>query len=299
MRKKVYSASITPLMMDGTLDTEGLNKIFERNIRHGIDGIFILGTMGECNQFSESFRDRMIAESVAAVGESTELLVGITAASTTRALENMERASAYAFDSYVFMLPPSVVVVDPVQTICTVLDRADRPVYYYHGPASNGINLSLAQFETILSHPNLKGIKNSAGDMYLRRELILLKKEKELAPLLLEGHEWAADEALIAGYDGMLCGMGALGSNIMTGIARAVDVDDIKEAVRLQNIFIQLFHGVYGSNLETIWVGQKYALKCLGLCTSELTFVQEMKTLTEKRKREIEACVEAFREELD
>jgi 4-hydroxy-tetrahydrodipicolinate synthase len=299
MRKKVYSASITPLTADGGLDVEGLNRIFDRNIRHGIDGIFILGSMGEGTRFSDAFRATLIAESVKALAGRTELLVGITAAGTAQALDNLKRAAAHSFDSYVFMLPPAAEVKDPVQDVCAVLDAADRPVYYYHCPPNNKINLSLAQFESILSHPNLKGIKNSASNMWLRRELILLKQEKGLTPVLLEGQEWAADEALIVGYDGLLCGMGALGSKLMVGIARAVDAGDVAEAVRLQNRFIRLFHGVYGQNLETVWVGQKYALKCLGLCASELTLAQEMATLTETRKREIEACLAEFRIELD
>ena len=299
MRKKVYSASITPLTADGSLDIRGLNKIFDRNIRHGIDGIFILGSMGEWNQFTDAFRDQLVAESVKAVAGRTELLVGITATSTAHALENMKRASAVAVDSYVFMLPKAEEVADPVRDVCAVLDAADRPVYYYHCPPNNGINLSLAQFNEILSHPNLKGIKNSASNMWLRRELILMKQDKGFKAVLLEGQEWAADEALLVGYDGMLCGMGALGSKFMVGIAQAVDAGDAAEATRLQNRFIRLFHGVYGPNLETVWVGQKYALKCLGLCASELTLTQGMDTLTETRKREIEACVEEFREELD
>ncbi len=298
MRKRVYSASITPLMTDGGLDIEGLTRIFDRNIRHGIDGIFILGSMGEWSYFSDEFRDRLVAESVRAVAGRAELLVGVTAASTAQALENMKRASAQAFDSYVFMLPPSG-VTDPVRDVCAVLDAADRPVYYYHCPPNNKVNLSLAQFETILSHPNLKGVKNSASNMWLRRELILMKQEKGLKPALLEGQEWATDEALLVGYDGMLCGMGALGSKCMVGIARAVDAGNVAEAVRLQNRFICLFHGVYGPNLETVWVGQKYALKCLGLCVSELTLAQEMATLTETRKREIEACLAEFQDELE
>lgn len=299
MRKKVYSASVTPLTADGDLDIGGLKNIFDRNIRHGIDGIFILGSMGEWQQFSDEFRERMIAESVRAVAGRAELLVGIAAASTARALENLRHASAHTFDSYVFMLPPASGVSDPVRTIRSVLDTADRPVYYYHCPPNNGINLSLAQFEAVMTHPNLKGIKNSASNMWLRRELILMKQDKGLKCALLEGQEWAVDEALLAGYDGMLCGMGALGSKIMVGIARAVDAGDVAEAVRLQNRFIRLFHGVYGPNLETVWVGQKYALKWLGLCASEWTLAQEMETLTESRKREIESCVETFRKELD
>lgn len=298
MRKKVYSASITPLTVEGGLDVEGLNKIFDRNIRHGIDGIFILGSMGEWQSFDSAFRDQLVAESVRATDGRAELLVGITDVSTEAALANLRRASEYAFDSYVFMLPKTG-VDDPVRDVFKVLDAADRPVYYYHCPPNNGINLSLAQFATILSHPNLKGIKNSASNMWLRRELLLLKVERGFSAALLEGQEWAVDEALLIGCDGMLCGMGALGTTFMVGIARAVDAGNVAEAVRLQNRFIKLFHGVYGTDLSTVWVGQKYALKCLGLCASELTRAQDMKALTETRKREIEACIEAFREELD
>jgi 4-hydroxy-tetrahydrodipicolinate synthase len=298
MRKKVYSASITPLTAEGGLDVEGLNKIFDRNVRHGVDGVFILGSMGEWQSFDSAFRDQLVAESARALDGRAELLVGITDVSTEAALANLRRASEHAFDSYVFMLPRAG-ADDPVRDVCRVLDAADRPVYYYHCPPNNGIDLSLAQFEAILSHPNLKGIKNSASNMWLRRELLLLKAERGFSAVLLEGQEWAVDEALLVGCDGMLCGMGALGSMFMVGIARAVDAGNVAEAVRLQNRFIKLFHGVYGMDLSTVWVGQKYALKCLGLCASELTRAQDMQALTETRKREIETCLEAFREELD
>ncbi|MDX9867966.1 MAG: dihydrodipicolinate synthase family protein [Kiritimatiellia bacterium] len=298
MRKRVYSASITPLLPDGGLDVEGLGRIFERNIRHGLDGIFILGSMGEWQCFDSAFRDRLVAESVRAAAGRAELLVGITDVTTEAALGNVRRIAGQAFDSYVFMLPKAE-AGDPVRDVCRVLDAADRPVYYYHCPPNNGIHLSLAQFEAILSHPNLKGIKNSASNMWLRRELILMRREKGFTPILLEGQEWAADEALLVGYDGMLCGMGALGSKLMVGIARAADAGNTAEAVRLQNRFIGLFHGVYGKDLSTVWVGQKYALKCMGLCASEKTLAQGMDALTETRKQEIEACLEEFREELD
>ena len=37
----MISASITPLLENGALDTEGFKKLLDRNIRHGLDGIFI------------------------------------------------------------------------------------------------------------------------------------------------------------------------------------------------------------------------------------------------------------------
>ncbi|MFA6930857.1 MAG: dihydrodipicolinate synthase family protein [Lentisphaeria bacterium] len=296
---KVFSATITPLLSDGRLDREGLARIYTRNLRHGVSGFFILGSMGEWGSFSDSFKEELVAESSRLVANQSELLVGINATSLPLSLDNMRRYQKYAFDSYVFMLPGATSALDPVKSILQVLDSADRPVYYYHCPPNNNKNLSLDQFAAIMAHPRLKGIKNSASNMWLRRELLLLKKERGFSTLLCEGQEWAVDEALFAGCDGMVCGMGALGSKFMVGIARAVEAGNYAEAVHLQNRFIELFHGVYGIDLSTVWNGQKYALCKLGLISSPLTLAQDMSVLTESRKAQIDDCVERMKEELD
>ena len=299
MNKKVYSATITPLLADGSLDKKGLKNIFERNIRHGLDGVFLLGSMGEWGSFDNAFKKEYIKECVDSVGQQLELLVGINATSLGLSLQNMAAYAAYDFDSYVFMLPGRTSSLDPVKSILRVLDASDRTVYYYHCPPNNNINLSLDDFAKIMAHPRLKGIKNSASNMWLRRELICLKQERAFSTLLLEGQEWATDEAMIVGYDGMLCGMGALASKVMVGIAHAVDAGQITEAVRLQNIFIAIFHGVYGIDLSTVWSGQKYALQKLALIDNPLTLAQEMSTLTPAAKQRIENCLQQYQMELD
>ena len=297
--KKTISATVTPLMPDGALDKAGLKKIYERNIRHGLDGIFILGSMGEWGSFSDAFKDEFVAESAELTAGKIDLLVGINATSLPLSLENMKRYSQYKFDSYVFMLPARTSSLNPVKSVLTVLDKADRPVYFYYCPPNNNINFSLDDFAAVMAHPNLKGIKNSSSNMWLRRELLLMKRDKGFKTLLMEGQEWAVDEALIAGMDGMVCGMGALCSKTMVGIARAVDREDYKEAVRLQNTFIEIFHGVYGIDLANVWNGQKYALMKMGLCESAYTIAQEMSTLTPEAMARVEKCIEQFKAELD
>ena len=298
--KKVYSASVTPLLADGSLDTTGLSNILQRNIRHGLNGVFILGSMGEWGSFSDDVKENLVRESAAILaGSGTELLVGINATSLALSLRNLNRYRRYAFDSYVFMLPGRTSALDPVKSILAVLDAADRPVFYYHCPPNNGVDLNLDQFDAIMAHPNLKGIKNSASNMWLRRELILLRNDRGHKTLLLEGQEWATDEAMIAGYDGMLCGLGALASKVMVAIARAVDQQNFPEAVNRQNDFIRLFHGVYGKKLENVWVGQKYALVKLGLIATPLTLAQEMSALTPSRQAEIEKCLADYKNILD
>ena len=85
----------------------------------------------------------------------------------------------------------------------------------------------------------------------------------------------------------------------MTAIARAVDREEYKEAVRLQNLFIEIFHGVYGIDLANVWNGQKYALMKMGLCESAYTIAQEMDSLTPVAMERIEKCIEQFKADLD
>ena len=299
MAKKVISATVTPLKADGSLDRNGLKNIFERNVRHGIDGVFLFGSMGEWGSFSDAFKEEGVELASELLKGKADLLVGINATSLPLSLENMKRYQKYDFDSYVFMLPGKTSALDPVKSILTVLDAADRPVYYYHCPPNNGRELSLEQFATIMAHPNLKGIKNSSSNMWLRREMLIMRKERGFKTLLMEGQEWAVDEALLAGNDGMVCGMAALTSKPMVELARAADRGDWTEAVRLQNLLIEIYHGVYGIDIGNCWNGQKYALMKLGLIETPYTIAQEMSSLTDEAKKRIEECLTKYKNELD
>jgi len=299
MGKKVISATITPILENGTLDRQGFKNILERNIRHGLDGIFLFGSMGEWGSFSTSFKEEALEHVSSVINGRMQLLAGINATSLPLSLENMKNYAKYKFDAYVFMNPGRTSDLDPIRSILTVLDKADRPVYLYYCPPNNGLNFSLKQFETLLKHPNLKGIKNSSSNMWLRRELLLLREELGSKVEFFEGQEWAADEALIAGYDGMICGMGALCSKMMKKLATCVDSGDIAGAVKAQNNMIKVFHGVYGIDIENCWNGQKYALVKLGLIASPFTYAQEMDSLTGAAKARIEKCLAEFKAELD
>ena len=85
----------------------------------------------------------------------------------------------------------------------------------------------------------------------------------------------------------------------MVNLARAVENGNITEAVRLQNVLIDVFHGIYGIDLANVFNGQKYALMKMGLCSTPYTLAQEMSTLTDSAKERIEAALEALKGELD
>lgn len=298
MNKLAISATITPLREDGTFDAEGMTNLLARGVRHGLDGIFLFGSMGEWGSFSPEFKEKALAHICRQNRGSMQILAGINATSLPESLRIMESYRKYDVDAFVFMPPGKTSSLNPVKSVLKVLDSADRPVYLYHCPPNNGINFSLNDFETMMRHPNLKGIKNSSSNMWLRRELLLLREDKGFKTLFFEGQEWAADEALFAGCDGMICGMGALCSGMMKKLAACADRMDLEGARAMQNKMIRVFHGVYGIDISNCWNGQKYALYKLGLIASPFTLAQEMDSLTDAAKARIEKCLEEFRDEL-
>ena len=130
--------------------------------------------------------------------------------------------------------------------------------------------------------------------MVLRRELLLLKREKGYKTLLFEGQEWSCDEALMIGLDGIISGMGALASAMFRKLADCVDRGDFPGATAMQEKLIDLYHGVYGPDLSTVWVGQKYALKKLGVFTSDYTVTQDPALLTPPVRERIEKCIAKY-----
>ncbi len=294
MSKKVVSATVNPLMEDGSLDRTGLSNVIERGVKHGIDGIFLFGSMGEWGSFSPRFKEEAVEYACACNKKRLELMVGITATSLPLSLELMRSYRKYDFGAYVYMLNGRTYHRDPVKTVLEVLDAADRPVYFYYAPGASGVPFSVAQFDAIMAHPNLKGIKNSSSVMVLRRELLLLKKEKQYKTLLFEGQEWSCDEALMIGVDGIISGMGALASAMFKKLAVCVDKGDFAGATAMQEKLIDLYHGVYGSDLSTVWMGQKYALMKLGVFSTAFSVTQDPALLTAPVRERIEKCIAKY-----
>ncbi|MBO7742292.1 MAG: dihydrodipicolinate synthase family protein, partial [Victivallales bacterium] len=153
----------------------------------------------------------------------------------------------------------------------------------YHAPANNNLQLSSEQIARMASHPKCAGIKNSAGSMNLRKELLLHRQSGNFR--LLEGHEWAIDEALMLGCDGAVCGLGALAAKPLAQMAEAAEAGDWDTLRRIQFKLLPLFKAVYGT---TSWLGQKYALKTLGIISSAHCRIQPESMLSAARRQEIE-----------
>lgn len=296
--KKIYSAIITPLSENGDIDISSLERMIERNLKHGLDGFFFLGSMGEWSQFTDKVKEELIREACRIIGDKADILAALSSTSLTGTLENMKKLSEHAVKSFVITIPPKPLsFIDPIDFIFEVADKSDRSVYFYYLPGVIGRCLSYDEFDRILSHPKIVGIKNSSGQMRARKELMMLKKKHSFK--LFEGDEWAVDEALMMGCEGALVGLGTLASKPLKAIAAAVDAGNYPKAMEIQEDLVKVFWGIYGKDLSNVWIGQKYALEKLGIFSTHKTLIQGEKVLTPQRKSEIEKCLAEYKNFLD
>ncbi|RKX81523.1 MAG: hypothetical protein DRP60_00415 [Spirochaetes bacterium] len=293
--KKIYSASITPFTVKGDIDKKSLEKLIEFNLERGVEGFFFLGTMGEWAVLSSAMKDDLLETAGGIIGSRAEIIIGAHATGFNGILENIEKYSKYNCHSFAVQLPggwakPS----DPVSYMHKIADFSTKPVYLYYLPAVNGVGFSKEQFKDLFSHPRIAGVKNSSDSLRARKELLNLKREVEFT--LFEGQEWVVDESLALGCDGALVGLAPLGAKLFRSIADSVEAGDFEKARELQSIMIEIFDGIYGMALDTVWVGQKYALKILDIFSSEKSLVPSQENaLGSESKKRIEICVDKYK----
>ena len=295
--KRIISAAITPFTQDGRLDLESARKVYEFTLSNGCDGFFILGTMGEWALLTPEEKMELATCACEVIGDKAMVLVGVSDVGLPSILRNMENLRHLSHSHWTVLLPggwagPSC----PVDYMHRIADSSDRPLYLYYAPGFNGTTIEPAQFRDILLHPKIAGLKNSSGEIRIRKELLFLKRTLDFE--LYEGEEWAIDEALAAGCDGAVAGFGSTGAKLMKHIAGCVDGGDLIEAREAQYKLIDIFHKVYGDGARWWNAGQKYALKHLGIISSDVSRVESQKNLPEDRKAMIRSCIDAYNDEL-
>ncbi len=296
--KKIFSASITPLTEDGEIDHPSLERLLEFDLERGVEGFFFLGSMGEWAVLDSRRKCDLLATASGIIAGRAEMIAGVASSGIAGVMENIDAFSKFGCDAFAVQLPGGwAKPKDPVKSMFAIAEASPKPVYLYYIPAANGITLTKEQFGDLFSHPNIAGVKNSSDSLRARKELCELRRTRDFR--LFEGQEWVVDESLAAGCDGALVGMASLGAKLFRNIADAVDAGNLTLASQLQRTMLAIFDGVYGPDLSTVWSGQKYALKCLGIIASAKTLVpSEGQALGEKERERIRHCLFDFHDYL-
>lgn len=174
MIKGIYCAMITPLDDDENVDREAVEKIAQRIISQGVDGLLLLGSTGEGIALERTAKKEMIRTTRSAIGDSVPIIAGCGSTSTRLAVENVYDAADTGADA-VIVTPPCYYPFDAdalFEYYTEIAKASPVPVYLYNISRFVGVRIPVETVRKLKDNPKIQGIKESDRDLQYVRELL-------------------------------------------------------------------------------------------------------------------------------
>jgi 4-hydroxy-tetrahydrodipicolinate synthase len=273
---------ITPMDADGTEDLDSLASLIDFVKAHGVDGVLVLGSSGECVALSSAQRQRIVQFAVDCTRGRTHLMVGVPTLGSTDALDEARWIGDHGADSLLVAAPAGMrLSPSEMQRHFQIVASAGLPVVAYDAPSRVGAALDLEMLASLAENHIIAGVKDSTGDIGKARKLAEATRKHE-ALLRYTGCEEVIDGSLLAGYHGAISGLANVFPQFHVALARQASVGNWAQASRIQAQIVALL-GLYsralpgGSFLAQFFASVKQALVQLGVikhATTSPVFVQ-------------------------
>jgi 4-hydroxy-tetrahydrodipicolinate synthase len=233
----VWNIVPTPFLPDGALDEGSLPTLVEFVIRTGVDGMTILGVLGEAGKLGDGERTRVIEAVLATAAGRIPVCVGVSHASTVRAIEFAREAEAAGAHSVMLAPPPLARPADLRRHYLAVADAIRLPVVVQDHPASSGVQMSVEFMVSLFREQPSCGVVKLEEEPTPPKASRLLAEAPELLVLGGLGGEMLLEE-LRRGCHGTMTGFGF--PEVLVAIVRRWFQGDKEWAARLFDYFATL-----------------------------------------------------------
>lgn len=205
--KGVFPAATTLFHQDQTLDLDGTARQLEAQIDAGVQGLVMLGSLGENNALEPDEKRRVMESAIQTAKGRVPVLSGVSESSTAAAVRyarDMEKLGADGL----MLLPAMSYKADPRETIAhfrTVARATGLPIICYNNPIAYSVDITPEMFEALADEPNLVAIKESSGNV---RRLTDIRNALGDRYILFTGVDDLALESIFLGAQGWIAGVG-------------------------------------------------------------------------------------------
>lgn len=162
--KGVLTAIVTPFDTAGAVCPDRLRKQVQRQMKHD-NGIFCNGTNGEFFVLSMEEKLQVTRTCVEEVAGKVPVVAHIGEISTATTIKLGKEVAAMGVDA-VSVIAPYFVPLKQNELIyhyTAIADAVPVPIFLYNIPARTGNTIEPATAAKLAEHPNIVGIKDSAG----------------------------------------------------------------------------------------------------------------------------------------
>jgi dihydrodipicolinate synthase/N-acetylneuraminate lyase len=259
----VMVALATPVHADGKLDDGGLERLVDRVVSGGVDGISPLGSTGEGPRFTRAQRVEVTRRVREFAPPGMPVIPGLPLVAPAEGPAELE-ALAEAGATAALVAPPYYYPLSDDGVLAMydrLADRSPIPLVLYNIPVYTKVSIAPAVVGRLAAHPAITGIKDSSRDMDYQSKLIDATAGAEFG--VLTGADTLLVVGLTLGIAGIIGASANLVPELTAGVYRAFMAGDLATAKSVQQ---RLSRVTAACRVGYPPAGWKAALQIAGVC---------------------------------
>lgn len=262
--KGLATALVTPFV-DGEVDWKAFRNLVRRQVEAGVDFLVPLGSTAETPCLTDAEKVKIL-EIAREESNGLPIVAGAGSNSLTATVQNMRLLDGHGADAYLIVVPfyNKPTQEGLYQYFKAVAEETDRQVILYNVPGRTGTNMKTETTLRLAEIPNVTAVKEASGDL---AQIIDIKRQAPEGFTVLSGNDDQTLPLMACGADGVISVASNVAPEQMKALTRAVAASDLKEAIRLNNSLMPLYHACF---VESNPIPVKAALSLMGLCRDEM-----------------------------
>lgn len=262
--KGLATALVTPFV-DGEVDWKAFRNLVRRQVEAGVDFLVPLGSTAETPCLTDAEKVKIL-EIAREESNGLPIVAGAGSNSLTATVQNMRLLDGHGADAYLIVVPfyNKPTQEGLYQYFKVVAEETDRQVILYNVPGRTGTNMKTETTLRLAEIPNVTAVKEASGDL---AQIIDIKRQAPEGFTVLSGNDDQTLPLMACGADGVISVASNVAPEQMKALTRAVAASDLKEAIRLNNNLMPLYHACF---VESNPIPVKAALSLMGLCRDEM-----------------------------
>lgn len=262
--KGLATALVTPFV-DGEVDWKSFRNLVRRQVEAGVDFLVPLGSTAETPCLTDAEKVKIL-EIAKEESNGLPIVAGAGSNSLTATVQNMRLLDGHGADAYLIVVPfyNKPTQEGLYQYFKAVAEETDRQVILYNVPGRTGTNMKTETTLRLAEIPNITAVKEASGDLV---QIIDIKRQAPDGFTVLSGNDDQTLPLMACGADGVISVASNVAPKQMKALTQAVAASDLKEAIRLNNSLMPLYHACF---VESNPIPAKAALSLMGLCSDEM-----------------------------
>ncbi len=237
----IFPALTTKFTPDLSLDLPAYERHIGAQIDAGVDGLVVLGSLGENATLSPEEKLDVVRTAVRASAGRVPVLSCVSETSTAGACRFVERTSDMGLAGYM-ALPGMQYQADRRETVAhyrAVAKASQLPIMVYNNPVAYRVDITPEMFVEIADEPKFTAIKESSGDP---RRVAAIRDACGDRYAIFSGVDDLAYGAFLLGAVGWVAGLVCAFPSETVAIYRLIREKKYEDALRIFNWFVPVLH---------------------------------------------------------